>query len=92
MSKPKGSILGLLVLLSFLTYFAFTFVDQQRIIYAKRMEMGQIESKIMEEQKNNEKLKKQKEMVNSDEYIEKMAREKLGMVKQGEKVFIDTNK
>ena len=37
----------------------------------------------------NKELNKQKEMINSDEYIEKVAREKLGMVKKGERVFVD---
>jgi cell division protein FtsB len=51
-----------------------------------------LQAKIKEEEKNMEELKKQKDIINSDEYIEKIAREKLGMVKKGEKIFVDVNK
>ena len=37
-------------------------------------------------------MQKQKEEISSEESIEKLAREKLGMVKDGEKIFIDINK
>jgi cell division protein FtsL len=58
----------------------------------KNNEMKNIEAKITGENKQNETLKKQKDTMNSDEYIEKIAREKLGMVKPGERVFVDVNK
>jgi cell division protein FtsB len=48
-----------------------------------------LEAKIEEEKKENQELKKQKGMINTDEYLEKMAREKLGMVKKNERIFID---
>jgi cell division protein FtsB len=35
---------------------------------------------------------KERDEISSDESIEKIAREKLGMVKDGERVFVDTNK
>jgi cell division protein FtsB len=54
--------------------------------------MKNIEAKIIGENKQNETLKKQKDTMNSDEYIEKTAREKLGMVKPGERVFVDVNR
>lgn len=92
MSKKKSSKLGLLALAVFFLYFAYVFVDQQKIIYNKEIEMQNIQEKISEESKQGEELKKQKEMLNSDEYIEKVAREKLGMVKEKERVFVDVNK
>ena len=67
-------------------------IDQQKVINSKEMELKNIQEKIKAEEKLNAELKKQKEMINSDEYIEKVAREKLGMVKKNEKVFIDMNK
>ena len=33
-----------------------------------------------------------KDMVGTDEYIEKIARDKLGMIKANEKIFIDVSK
>ena len=92
MNKRKTSKLGLFVIIGFFVYFAYVFIDQQKVLYAKEIEMNSIQMKIEEEMKLNEELKKQKEMLGSDEYVEKIAREKLGMVKPGEKIFIDVNK
>lgn len=92
MNKRKTSKLGLFIIIGFFLYFAYVFVDQQKVLYAKDVEMQNIQTKIKEEIKLNEDLKKQKEMLGSDEYIEKVAREKLGMVKPGEKIFVDINK
>lgn len=92
MSKKRKSKLGLLIGVAILLYFTYTVIDQQKIIYSKRVEMNNIQSKIKEEAKINEELKKQKESVKSDEYAEKVAREKLGMIKHGERVFVDVNR
>jgi cell division protein FtsB len=79
-------------MITFFLYFAYVMVEQQKVIYSKEAEMASIGAKIKEEEKNMEELKKQKDIINSDEYIEKIAREKLGMVKKGEKIFVDVNK
>lgn len=52
----------------------------------------QINKEIENEEKLNNQLKNQKEYKNSNENIEKIAREKLGMVKSNEIIFYDTNK
>ena len=44
------------------------------------------------ETKLKTKLDEQYKAVNTDEYLEKSARQKLGLVKEGERVFIDINK
>lgn len=44
----------------------------------------ELENSIDAAQEENKKLAEQLDNVNSDEYIEKMAREKLGLVKPGE--------
>ncbi|MDE6182254.1 MAG: septum formation initiator family protein, partial [Eubacteriales bacterium] len=51
-----------------------------------------LNNKIKEEKKINDELRKQSEYKNSEEYIEKLARDKLGMVKSNEIIFYDTNK
>jgi cell division protein FtsB len=42
--------------------------------------------------KNNERLQEQKVEIASEDSIEKIAREKLGYVKDGERIFVDSNK
>lgn len=92
MSRRKKSKIGFVVMILFFIYFAYTATGQQQILYNKAQDMKKIQSKINEETKENEKLKKEKDLLSSDEYIEKTAREKLGMVKQGERVYVDIGK
>lgn len=76
----------------FLIYFVVTLVSQQKTlnqysseadIYAKQLETATEE---------NKDLNKTKEDVNSTEYIEQMAREKLDMYLPNERVYIDINR
>jgi len=89
MNRRKKSKFGLFVVIAFLLYFAYTAVGQQKLLYEKGLEVEKIQEKVKQETLVNKELNKQKEMINSDEYIEKVAREKLGMVKKGERVFVD---
>lgn len=92
MSKRKKSRFGLFILLVFFLYFAYEMVGQQKLLYSKSFDMQKIQSKLGEEKKINEELKKEQQTMNSDAYVEKVAREKLGMVKKGERIFVDTGK
>ncbi|OGO80460.1 MAG: hypothetical protein A2Y21_11240 [Clostridiales bacterium GWC2_40_7] len=92
MSKRKKSKLGLVLLMVIFIYFAYTAVGQQKILYMKDVELKKVQSEIDEETKENEKLKEEQEELNSDEFVEKTAREKLGMVKKGERVYFDIGK
>ena len=49
------------------------------------------ESKIKDAQAYNETLISEKSNLNSEEYIEKIAREKLNMYTENERVYIDIN-
>ena len=75
-----------------LIYAAFTFTTQSNDLYILSLEIKQLEQKIAREEEKKQRLMKEKDEISSDESIEKIAREKLGMVKDGERVFVDTNK
>lgn len=93
MNKRKNSSsFGVFVLVAIFIYLSYIALGQQKLLSAKSIEMSKIENKIAEEKKVNEELKAEKEMIDSDEYKEKIAREKLGMVKKGERVFVDIGK
>ncbi len=92
MKAGKKSKLIFIALTLFIVYFAITFIEQQKIINLKTKQIKDINEKIAEEQRINEELNKSLEIIGSDEYVEKVARERLGMVKSGEKLFVDTNK
>lgn len=92
MKKTKKSRVGMLVILGFLVYFTYVAVDQQKIFNVKQAEMNKVQANINKEKDTNSQLKEEKDMLNSNEYYEKVAREKLGMVKPGERVFVDVGK
>ena len=75
-----------------LIYAAFTFTAQSNDLYILNLEIKQLELKIAKEEAEKQRLMEESDEISSDESIEKIAREKLGMVKDGERVFVDTNK
>lgn len=92
MNKRGKPGIWALILAVFFLYFCYVLIDQQKVILARESEIARMKEKIGEEQAINEELTKQREIINSDEYVEKIAREKLGMVKKEERVFIDISK
>ncbi len=88
--KRKFKIKGILIM-CFIMYAAYALINQQLMIH----KLSKVQEQKMEQINNvisdNEKLKQMIKTSNSDEYIERMAREQLGLVKPGEKVYIDTN-
>lgn len=72
-------------------YVVYVLIQQQSTLnyYKERQDyyIGQIEA----QEKELETLEKNKLMYDSDMFIEKMAREKLGYVKPGERVFLDSS-
>jgi cell division protein FtsL len=92
MKKNGKPTIGLFILLAIFLYFSYIAVSQQKLINAKSIELSKLEEKIKEEEEQNEELKKEKEIIQTDEYIEKIAREKLGMVKKNERVYVDIGK
>ena len=92
MSKKKKSRIGLILVVGAFIYISFVFIDQQKLINVKNAEMQSIQNKTEEEKKLSKDLNEQKDLVNSIEYVEKIAREKLGMIKPGEKIFVDINR
>lgn len=78
-----------LFMIVFIIYAGITIINQQFAISALR-EAEQAEvSKIESVKKDNDRLVEMINNATSVEYIEKMAREQLGLVKSGEKVYID---
>lgn len=92
MNRRKKSRIYLLITLCVMAYFTYLMIGQERIIRDKNSQITGVNQKIDDEKSRNAELKKQKEQVNSPEYVEKIARDQLGMVKPDEKVFVDVNK
>lgn len=78
--------LFLLLLLSL--WIALGFAARYFRIVSLQNQLVRIRREIAAMEARNEELEKQIEYLQSDEYIEKVAREKLGLVKPGETVYI----
>ena len=80
------------LLLVFLVYFSVTMVRQQLEINEYNVKINSIKEDILSAEIEIKELNETKNKVNDSEYIEKIAREELGLVKTYEKVFIDVSK
>lgn len=72
-----------------LVYAIFTLANQQKVLNQYKRNSKELASKIEEQQIYNAELVSEKENVDSKEFIEQMAREKLEMYYPNEKVYID---
>ena len=88
MKKNKKILRNILIIIVAI-YVIFVFVKQQKTLneYSKNSE--ELTEQIATEKANNEELNQKKEDVNSLEFIEEMAREKLDMYKPNERVYVD---
>ena len=87
-TRKKSFILTLgLVLL--MGYFVITFLSLQLSIKERRSVLEQKNVAYQQQLAENERLKSIVESEDKSEYIEQVAREKLGYVMPGEKVFYD---
>ena len=77
------------IIIAVLIYFIYTLVSQQQTLNSYKQEASTYSNQIEEANEKNEDLKNVKNNINSTEYIENMAREKLGMYLPNERVYID---
>lgn len=92
MKKRKNFNVWTLLLIVTICYFGYTLYNQQSSIDVRKAEYARLQKEIHTENVKKQQLEKQKAQINTDEFAEKIAREKLGYVKDGEKIYIDTNK
>ncbi len=73
----------------FVVYFICAVISQQVKLNRKNDEIAGLNESIESANRETERLNKELENVNDPEYLERMAREKLGMVTPNERVYID---
>ena len=79
--------LRVLILLA-AAYFVFLAVDQQFELYTIQRETLSLRDRINELEQTNKALADEKNKLNSPAYVEKIAREQLGLVKPGDVPYI----
>ena len=70
-------------------YVIYTLITQQKTLNTYKKEKETYTKQIAQEQETNQELNQVKENVDSTEYIEDVAREKLGMYLPNERIFYD---
>lgn len=89
--KKKVSPINFFVILFFIVYSGITFVKQEIEIKKYDKEKQVYLEQIAMAKEKNDQYRKYSEYVNTDEYIEKIAREKLRMLLPEEKIYIEYN-
>lgn len=77
------------IIIAVLIYFVYTCISQQQTLNTYEKEAAAYQNEIIEAQEETAELQDIKNNLNSTEYIEQVAREKLGMYLPNEQVFID---
>jgi cell division protein FtsL len=90
--KAKVNPIWKVLFVLLIVYLSLNLVGQQQLIESKNSELAEVEAKIAAEIAYSEQLRQEKDMMMSDESLERIARYKLGMVKPGERVFVDSNR
>lgn len=77
-----------LIIIGLVSIFAFSYIKQEIATTRIKKEIADKQSQLEQIKQKNERLQEEVEKINSDsaEYLERLARERLGMIKPGEKV------
>lgn len=84
---------GIKLALFFVLVLAMLFKGVMQIpqIVSGKAEIARLQTQIEYEKERQQEISELKDKVNTDEYIEKIATEKLGLVKSNAKIFVDVS-
>lgn len=85
----KKKLLKRLIILLIAIYFIFTLINQQKTLNQYSRNSEELNTQIAEAEEEKEELTKQKDNVDSLEFIEKTARDMLDMYYPNERVYIN---
>lgn len=85
-------ILKVIIILIVLSYFIYVLIKQQTTLNSYKTEQYYVSSQIQNQQEYKNELADMEANINSDEYIEQIARDKLDMYLPNERVYVDANK
>lgn len=87
----KVSVAAKLALLLVSVWAAFTIVSLQLKIMAKEKEMSELQQQIDAQELENRQIQDVLNSGDDAEYIARIARDKLGYITPGQKVFVDSS-
>lgn len=88
----KNSFIKKICLIVFMIYVSVIIINQQKTINSYNSQQEYYSEQIKNAKQYNQILISEKSNLNSEQYIEKIAREKLDMYSENERVYIDINK
>lgn len=88
----RGIKIGKVVIMIVVALFVVGFIRQEITMNRLSDQISEKHKQLEELESKNERLQDEVNQCNTDEYIERLARERLGMIKQGEKVIINKDK
>ena len=90
--KKRKNLLRKIIFLIISIYVIYTFFVQQKTLNAYAKEEENYNKEIAASEDKQNELQAIKDNINSNEYIEQIARERLGMYYPNERVYIDIEK
>lgn len=87
--KKLGNLLKIVAILTICLYAIISVCNQQKLLNTYSSNVKELNAQIALATEYQEQLNELKENVNSKEYIEQIAREKLDMYKSNERVYIN---
>lgn len=91
MKLKKTPLLAKLLILAVCVFALVSLVSLQGQIRAKRAEAEKLEEQVMYAEQEQKELEEDMAALGSDESVIKIARERLGMVADGEVLFFDSD-
>ncbi len=86
----RKKLLSFFIFVAITSYAVVTLINQQITLNRYSEEQAKLTQQIQEEKNYKDELVAKKDNVNSEEFIEQTAREKLDMYLPTEKVYVDT--
>lgn len=81
-----------ILLLAVISYIIFIFVSQTITMHKIKQDITERQMELQKVKDQSQKLQDEIKLSKSDQYIEKLAREKLHLIKEGETPVINTSK
>lgn len=78
-----------LLLIILVVYLGYTYINQQILINEKKALLNDCKVELNEMEIENQNLMDEVKMSNTYSYVERLAREKLGLIKEGETVVVN---
>lgn len=85
-------ILKKIIYIAIAVYVLYILINQQKVLNSYKSAQEYYQNEIQTKLAYQESLRETKNNINSEEYIEEMAREKLDMYLPNERVYVDKDK